>query len=432
MTTRQGDAEALVRRCEEAQFPVTRGRNGYKIQTPVGMYPIHRTYSDIRSLTNATKALERMGLTEAERRMASIREQARITRAEKIKRDERAAAQKATQDALTIKAAGPYMVEAEDVPLEWFATPHPAMWPRLVNVTPELASALLENFNVDNRTLRPAAVLHYRNIIVSKQWHTTHQGAAMDTRPMLQDGQHRLAAVVDASEHLDDLKVPFLFFVGMPVENFKAIDEGLLRSAADLFSRGDNRESYASTLGTIIRLSAAFQDPNARRFARQKTTNEAIFTYWETDPEQIRAAAKWSVANYKKVFATAGPLGAAHYLIRKANGFDNKFVTAFFEGLSTGRRAGSRITLDEVDPRYVLREHFQNIKMRQKRIQGIEQVALIVMAWNNIVTNRTPRTARFTDDMAMPRIIVCQDTGPNASAVPQLLHGEVDEYDDEV
>lgn len=429
MTTRQADAEALVRRCEEAQLPVTRGRNGYKIQTPLGMYPIHRTYSDIRSLTNATKALERMGLTEAEKRMATIREQARINRAEKQKREEFVAAQKATQEALTVKAAGPYMVEPETVDLSWFATPHPAMWARLVNITPELAALILENFNADNRTLRPNTVAHYRNILVSKQWHTTHQGAAMDTRPMLQDGQHRLAAVVDAGEAMPDLVVPFVFFVGMPEENFKAIDEGLLRSAADLFSRGENKESYASTLGTIIRLSAAFQDPNSRRFARQKTTNEAIFTYWETDPDQIRTAARWAVSNYRKVFATAGPLGAAHYLLRRANGFDNKFVAAFFEGLTTGRRAGSRITLDEVDPRYVLREHFQNIKMRQKRIQGIEQVALIVIAWNNIVTNRTPRTARFTDEMAMPRIIVCQDTGPNASAVPQLLHGEVDEYD---
>jgi hypothetical protein len=434
MSTRQADAEALVRRAERAGWLVSRSKAGWKVQTPQGPYPIHMTYSDIRSLTNATKALERMGLTKAEANMATVRQTAKVTKLNELRQVEEArtaalvAAEKENQRSMLARAAGPYMTEPEDVGAAWFATPHPQPWARWVRVTPEIARFLLENYNTDNRRLREKTVEHYRNIILSGQWHLTHQGVAMDVRPMLQDGQHRLQAIVQAGEQLPGLAVPMLFCVGMPEENFKAIDEGLLRSAADLFGRGDNAESYGSTIGTCIRLVMAFNSQNPRRLIRQKYTNEAIFDAFEQDPDELRIAARFGVTNYKKAYSTAGPMAAAHYLLRNVNGPDNKYVAAFLEGLITGRRAGTRIVLDETDPRQVVREHFQQLKLKQKRITPIETLCIIVLAWNDIVSGRQPRFVRFNDESAVPRVLICKDSGPDASATPALLQGEVDEY----
>lgn len=435
-------ANDLVRRAENVGWLVSRGRTGWKVQTPKGPYPINSTYTDRRSLTNAARDLERMGLKEAEKNMpveaskeerkaGTVGSEARIEAVFQSQEDvltmAAEQAKNGNHQAMRAKAAGPYMLQPEDVTLSWFITPHPRPWARWVVMTPEIAKYLLANFNGENRRLRDRTVEHYRNIILSEQWHLTHQGGAMDTRPVLQDGQHRLQAIVEASEHIPDLAVPMLFCVGMPVENFKAIDEGLLRSAADLFGRGANAESYGAAMGAIIRLALAFKDQNPRRMMRIKTTNEKIYSAFEDKAEELRVAARFGVSHYKKCWASAAPLGAAYFLIREANGPDNKYVKAFFDGLLTGRKSGTRLSLEETDPREVARAYFQRVKMRQKRLTGIETLSIIVMAWNNIVIGHQPRFPRFTDDTPIPRITLCADTGPNASATPELLVGEIDE-----
>lgn len=326
-------------------------------------------------------------------------------------------------------AAGPYLVDVEDVKIMWFAEQHPAPWMRWVYITPEIADYLLNSHNLTNRPINDRQVEHYRRIILSGQWHLTHQGAAMDVDGALQDGQHRLKAVAEAGADDPSLKIPFAFFVGMPRENFAAIDEGLLRTAAQLFTRGG--EKNGSIIQSSIRMVSAFRSDNARGMLRLKLPNEQILAIFAEDPEELRTAAAWGGAKRLKTFTSAPALAGAHYLIRRANGPENKYVAAFLEGLATGRKAGTRIQLDDDDPRAVYVETVQNAKLRGKRIPGLDQLAMIVLSWNNLVTNTHPRYLRFPDDAPMPRVLICQDTGPKASAVPTALLGELEPYDED-
>lgn len=350
----------------------------------------------------------------------------RLPQLDDARKGAKTTAKKTADEAALARAAGPYLTEPETVEIGWYTTKHPRPWMRWVKMNPVIAQLLLDEYNGDNRPLRPRTVEHYKNIILSGQWHLTHQGAAMDTRGLLQDGQHRLQAIVEAGDHLGDLEVGMAFTVGMPEENFKAIDEGLLRSAADLFAK--DGVTYGNQIQSMIRLIRAFEDVNPRRMFRLKATNEFIYDTFYGNEEELTMAARFGQTNYRKAYLTPGALGAAYYLLRKKNGPDNKYVEAFFEGLLTGRKAGTRLALDDLDPRAVTRQYFQNLKLNKKRFTGIEALAIIVMAWNNVVNGYRPRFVRFTDDQDIPRITICADRGPNASVCPEILYGEVDEY----
>jgi hypothetical protein len=304
----------------------------------------------------------------------------------------------------------------------FFAQKHPAPLHRWVNMTGEVAAYLLDNHNSTNRPIGRKRVARYASIIRSGQWHMTHQGMAMDSDAVLQDGQHRLAAIQDVAAE-NELRLPVSFYVGMDPRNFLAIDEGLLRTAGQLFARGQEKNS--SALQTAIRIVIAMREPNPRNNAiRQTVTNEKVLDVFDTDPDELRAAASFGQSSHKKMYASPGPLVAARYLIRKANGADNAYVEMFFAGLTTGRKAGTAMALPDDDPRATFREAMLGAKLRSRPMFGLDQVALLFTAWNNLVGETHPRYLRYTENMAIPQLQICPDTGPRASNPPRALEGE--------
>lgn len=436
MASRQAESEELAKRVESVGWEVSNSSKGYRVKAPNGMViVIHKTYGDRTSLDIVKRRLDAVGLTAAEEKLANRQEKVRTVRTAKAQ----AAAFSDAEDinkrneemnaVRLAKAAGPYQ-GPEDVHITWFAQPHPKPWMRWVVMTPEIAAYLIREHNTSNRPVRPGRVKHYKNIILRGEWHLTHQGMAMDSDGVLQDGQHRLQALVDAAEEKPGIKVPVPFFVGMDPRNFLAIDEGANRSAMDLFARGG--ESYGSAIAAIIRLSIAYQAQSPRNMIRERLTNEAVVTYFGEDADEIRICAKISQNNAKKAYTASGPLGAAMYVIRKACGPDNRYVEAFLSGLLNGTKHGTRVKLDDDDPRHVVREHFKNSKFAGKRIRGIEAMSIIVQAWNNVVENRRPRYVRFTDDTPIPKVTIALDDGSSIAtyAAPKVLVGEIEDAAD--
>lgn len=425
MATRQTSSERLVRRCNDAGWPAERGNDGWKIMTPQGSYPLHLTYSDHRALINATKDLERFGLAEAEKQNKDRKQK---ERREKIIADRAAAAKKtaviaARQQHAVARAAGPYLAEAEDCDLAWLTTPHPAPWMRWMTITAKAARTLLDDHNDDNRHITADATGRYAQIIASGQWHLTHQGLAIDTRGTLQDGQHRLKAIVEAAEALDepDLAVPFAVFVGMPVENFKTIDEGRLRTAAQML-RKDGLVS-AGHLSTCVRVVAGYRSGNPRRFLRDyRTPIAAVYDQFEQNPERFQEAVTWAVRNYVRTDVTPGTGGAARYLLYEANGWDNPYVTAFLEGFCWQRKYNTAFVLPDDDPRKVLRSKIPP-RSSKKRPRPIELVGWFITSWNNLVLGNHPSSLRFNENSPIPQILTCL---PGQGVAPRALLGEVD------
>ena len=68
---------------------------------------------------------------------------------------------------------------------------------RVQTITPERASQLLAA-NTTNRPVSKAVVRSFAQAMRRGEWMVTHQGIAFDTRGVLVDGQHRLAAIIEA------------------------------------------------------------------------------------------------------------------------------------------------------------------------------------------------------------------------------------------
>jgi hypothetical protein len=424
MASRIADSEALAERCRKVGWDVTRANGGgvWKVSKPGGeiVTHIHQTYSDVKALHLVTATLRKAGLMEAEnaikgKRLTESRTRAKIAAEAAEKRGKELAAK-----ASLTKAAGPYLVEAEDIELDWYVTPHPAPWMRWANVTPAIARHILDHANGDNRPIGPQTVGFYRDIILARLWHLTHQGLAFDTRGLCQDGQHRLEALCAAAALDEEIEaVPFAVFVGMDVNNFKVIDEGRMRNARQLFGKAGEKND--SILQTCVRLVHYVNDTSARQSARLRLPNQIVVDEFDADADNFRTAVAFGSAAARRLHCSAGAIAAAYYLICKRNGgIENSYVDAFFFGLTEGKLPGTRYMLDDTDPRQVLRRRFADLKLRvgKERRSSLSQVGMIITSWNNCVTNRNPRTLYFSDDAPIPEILKCD---PGRGAAPEVF-----------
>jgi len=101
-------------------------------------------------------------------------------------------------------------------------------------ITPEYAQERLNN-NPNNRRMSPKHVNRYKRDILSGQFLTTHQGIAIDINGQLQDGQHRLQAIVETG-----ISITMLVVTGLPQSSMAVIDTGVNRTVAEnaLFGQG--------------------------------------------------------------------------------------------------------------------------------------------------------------------------------------------------
>ena len=99
---------------------------------------------------------------------------------------------------------------------------------QIVTMTPEWASQLLRQ-NTHNRVLSKQRVAACAALISSGRWKLTHQGVAIDSNNVLQDGQHRLHAIVQAG-----VPVQIMMSTGCDPSNFDVIDSGKKRTASDV------------------------------------------------------------------------------------------------------------------------------------------------------------------------------------------------------
>lgn len=106
------------------------------------------------------------------------------------------------------------------------------MHTQLVTMTPQWASQILEISNHGNRPIRRSAVKRLAESIRDGMWQITHQGIAIDTNGVLQDGQHRLSAIIEANQ-----PVQILLTTGTHPHSYGVLDCGVGRTAGDSLER---------------------------------------------------------------------------------------------------------------------------------------------------------------------------------------------------
>mgnify|MGYP003642536548 FL=1 len=117
-----------------------------------------------------------------------------------------------------------------------------------VTISPEQAVKWLAG-NTHNREIRDRRVKQYAKDMAEGRWLLSHQGIAFDENGVLNDGQHRLWAIVESNTPTE-----MLVSWGVPLSSQMIIDDHLQRSIVDAIGLStDKQVSFASAaLATLL------------------------------------------------------------------------------------------------------------------------------------------------------------------------------------
>lgn len=413
MAARKEEILAIVARARRVGWPVeqSNGRQDwvYRITCPDGYrVQLHGTPSERNWKKVVLDQLNDHGFAEAEAAYEIAAEQERIEKLEADRRKNeaaiKAAKERAKQAELARTAAGPYV--AQPVDPNWIFTPHALPETRRVLINPDTAREMLDKLNTSNRPLRKGRVAYWASLIKRGTWRYTHQGIAIDTTPTLQDGQHRLAAIVKLAEedketHTLDINVS----VGMPPENFGSIDVGAQRSAADTLALL-KKENHV-VLSGAARLVIIYDrwGPETRLGTKSRIPNDEFAEAVEKYGERLENSVQQSISIYSYKDApkmSKVALAAGIFLISRRLREDDPRVVEFLRGFKEGTN------IPTGDVRVSLRRYMDNLKSHNSRriTPAVDQLGVFLKAWNAWCSGRSIANLTLRSDELMPSVFL--------------------------
>jgi hypothetical protein len=228
------------------------------------------------------------------------------------------------------------------------------------------AEALL-SYNTANRGLSRRKIERLATQMKNGEFENTGEPVIISAEGILNDGQHRLFAVVE-SEATVDMDIRF----GIARKAFSKTDTGSSRTGGDVLSiRG---VTGGSSIAPAVRLLILYKRglPEAiREFVSNAEVDES-FGRWKGIEAVGRQMAGY---NFPKGVRST-PLLATAYLGSRSPGKDR--LAAWLETLATGLAAG------KTDPAYILRERLMRgvdapVGTRESLV---ERFALMILSWN--------------------------------------------------
>jgi hypothetical protein len=261
-------------------------------------------------------------------------------------------------------------------------------------ITPARAAEWL-TANTTNRPLSRPIVRGFAEAMRRGEWLVTHQGIAFDVNGTLVDGQHRLAAVIEA-----DQPVEMTVFTEVPEGAFDVLDTGKRRTAADVLAiEGEKNSILLAAMVRIVWLYRNRPDLNWSGGAAAVTNHQIVQTLNEHPKLREFLGRGEQIAAATGMIKSAA--GAASYLVEQASGRTD--LTGWYDGIIEGAGLGkgdARLQLRRVMFTMTRRHAGQPIRRRDTR----EHVALYLKAFTAWHTGEALPRLRFTSGEPMPRI----------------------------
>jgi hypothetical protein len=179
-------------------------------------------------------------------------------------------------------------------------------------VTPQWAADVLADQNTHNRKLRKSWVDKLTRDINAGAFITTHQGIAFDENGTLLDGQHRLAAIVQANRPVNMLVTEGIKarhrVNGTHISAFDAIDQGAKRGADEIL-RMCGHANYARLAGVCRGVIICCSSP--KNTAISPAQIQLVLSYIAESAEACMAASP-STALYRPTAAVVATCVILH------------------------------------------------------------------------------------------------------------------------
>jgi hypothetical protein len=265
---------------------------------------------------------------------------------------------------------------------------------RVQKITPDKAAEMLAA-NTANRPLSRTTVRAFAEAMRRGDWLVTHQGIAFDSDGALVDGQHRLAAVIEA-----ELPVEMTVFTDVEPHTFDVLDTGKRRNAADVLAI--EGEKSTTLLAAMVRSVWLYRNrPDASwSGGGAAVTNHQIVQTLAANPK-IREFVPIGERIATETGMIKSAAGAASYLIGQAN--KRAHLEDWYEGIIDG--AG----LAKTDPRLMFRRAMFAMARKQagvvqRRRDTREHLALYLKAFNAWAGGEALTTLRFSAREPVPAI----------------------------
>jgi hypothetical protein len=261
-------------------------------------------------------------------------------------------------------------------------------------VTPQKAAEYLQR-NTGNRPLSKRTVREFAQAMRRGEWRITHQGIAFDTSGALVDGQHRLAAIIEA-----DVPVEITVFTEVPDGAFDVLDTGKRRNAADVLAI--EGEKSAVVLAAMVRTLWLYRNRPELNWSGGDAgvSNHQIVQTLEQHPKlRDFIGVGEQIATATGMIKSAA--GASSYLVAQAS---NRDLAPWFDGIIEGTG------LVKGDPRLLFRRVMfahsrpQAGQVTRRRRETREHVTLYLKAFNAWATATTLTQLKYTPREPVPPI----------------------------
>lgn len=230
----------------------------------------------------------------------------------------------------------------------------------VVVITIQIARLWLQ-LNHNFRPLRQLIVKKYARDMKANKWDVNGESIKFDQDGNLIDGQHRLAACIEAN-------MPFTTVVVYNA-NARNVDTGWNRQLGQYLQAQNEISTYV--LAAAVRLIYAQEHGALYSISRLPATNEEVLETLSRHPQVRESIAPSQKA---RTLAHVSALTFLHYAFRREAG-DEK-VKEFFDSLVSG------INLDRNNPIYNLRQALIKNSLSKSKMTRLTVMQLIIKAWN--------------------------------------------------
>lgn len=240
-------------------------------------------------------------------------------------------------------------------------------------ITPGLAEVILTQ-NVGNRRVRTAKFAQLVSDMRDGRWTFNGEPIIVAKTGELNDGQHRLMALIEANVCL-----PFLFVFGVDRESRTTVDQGSNRTSGDYLQMSGIPN--AAIVAGMAKYLVSYERSNRQMLgATSRITSSEVLERVHKDIT-LATSATYAMRHTSRMrpYATPTIIAFCHNVLLSENATEG---LAFMEQLCLGEN------LTREDPAFRAREKLANIG----RSSAATKIEVIFRAWNAYREKRTMRT----------------------------------------
>lgn len=256
---------------------------------------------------------------------------------------------------------------------------------QIMDVSPSMAADMLAR-SKGNRPVSAITVTKYAALMIAGQWKLTAEGLAFDTSGALQNGHHRLNAIVEVN-----VNVRTTVWFGTDPGEFDCLDGGRSRTSADLIAlHGLDRWNNRAALARAIMM---MQTKTDKPFDRLAVTQKAL------ELAGPRFDAAMCAADAARKVTPFNGSSLAHYWIST---YSDRLILldGFWEALCTGMGDGHIRPV--VKARDLLMTRATN--RGSGRSSMASAAGTIILAWNCYVTNSKASKFDWHSTVTLPEV----------------------------